>query len=117
VSAGVTSEQQPKHESVRDEQQRDEHSRNEVGGALHTRREAKANTIALDERVDEVNGAHDVAFPRDSEAGHAGNKSSAISESVAVIKSPYAAGAANAAGMFGETTPGTRNASPTKRKV
>jgi hypothetical protein len=36
---------------------------------------------------------------------------------IAVVRSPYAAGPANAIGKSEETTPGTTNANPTKRKL
>jgi hypothetical protein len=46
-----------------------------------------------------------------------GSDISASKASIAAMMSPYAAECANAYGRSGETTPGTKNANPMKRKL
>ena len=50
----LRSQQNPEHESVRDQQQWHEDSRNEIGGAQLPRMEAEPGTIPLVERVQKI---------------------------------------------------------------
>src|SRR5262249_31833742 len=99
---------------MRGQEQRHEHGHDEVGGTQLARLEP--NLIALIEGVEQIRAPPEVEHPNQGysqpalqhcqrqQSQHCGNE-------IAV-----GSGNAQAAGKSGETTPGTRNDKPTKRK-
>src|SRR5262245_5263323 len=105
----------PEHEPVRDQEERHDQRRNEVGGSQLSWRESSG--VGLVKGVHEIDGAPDIEDPREENAGSTRRNRSDSRPSIAATMSPNAADAANAHGRSEDTTPGTKNANPRKRKL
>jgi hypothetical protein len=113
----IGSEQDSEHEGVRHEEKRHEYGGDEVRRNLQARCVPYAQAIALIKRVEQIDGADAVEPHTMMAPSRLLSVANASSASRDVARSPYAAGRAKASGKSGDTTPGTRNANPTKRKA
>src|SRR5262249_18296247 len=68
LNAVRPTQEKPEYEAVRDEKQRNQGSRNEVGSTLDTRIAPNLRAIALVERMQQIRGANKVEAPHQQRA-------------------------------------------------